>query len=237
MSITPTLMKRCPRVMLRLGRPSTSPAMVRPSCIRIRPCTGRTNCASPSPQRISLATGSFFSAASTMPARYSSMRPPVFLMRATKYSALPSLSFSSCANSTPAERMKPSSALVAVPSAPTPAATAGPFLSITRSGWLSRQSSNCSARRRGVAYQRPALAASMKPASASAFCNCSRKDRPSFASDFGGSSSVRSSIKRVAFMPQLPCTSGSRAARANRGRPARSRAPGRARGRCRRRAR
>jgi hypothetical protein len=34
---------------------------------------------SEAPQRISLATGSFFSAASTMPERYSSMRPPVLI--------------------------------------------------------------------------------------------------------------------------------------------------------------
>jgi len=61
--------KRIDRVLLPLLSPSTVPGMNFFPCSRITPCTGRTNCASPLPQRMTLGIGNFLSAASTTAAR------------------------------------------------------------------------------------------------------------------------------------------------------------------------
>src|SRR5882672_3674254 len=58
-------MNRCPLVVLPARTPRTVPGTTRLPCIITNPCTGRTNCAWPSPQRITFEIGSAFRAAST----------------------------------------------------------------------------------------------------------------------------------------------------------------------------
>src|SRR5688572_16078853 len=191
--ISPFPMKRCPRVRLVDSRPSTFPGTVREPCSITSPCTGRTNCASPAPQRMTFGIGNDLSASSTAGARTSASALPLIFERATTTSPLGVARRSSDATLTPCFFANPSIACAG-------AFAEGPVTSVSRSWPAAETSGTRTARRRGVAYAfelRPA-----SPALASSPARRSAKACDRARSDFGGSSSVRISTSRFSGMRQ-----------------------------------
>src|SRR5688572_33174348 len=154
------------------------------------PCTGRTNCASPAPQRITFGIGSDFSASSTSEASTLSSCAPVVFARATKTSPFAPARRSSLSTATPCFFAKPATACAG-------AEVDGPATSDSRSWAAAATSAIDTARRRGVAKMRmpfPETSCTLASPASSVAPNASESAR----SDFGGSSSVRSSTSSVA---------------------------------------
>ena len=223
-------MKRWPRVRLPDSRPSTFPGTSFSPCSITRPCTGRTNCASPAPQRITFGIGSDFSASSTSEASTSSSCTPVIFARATKTSPFAPARRSSLSTATPCFFAKPATACAG-------AEVDGPATSDSRSCAAAATSAIDTASRRGVAKMRMFFPETSCPLGESR-----EQRRPERLGK--RAQRLRRQLlgeeldeQRGAVLRHGPCTSGSRAARAIRSRPAPPRARARARGRCRRRAR
>src|SRR5207245_2847015 len=186
--------RRWPRVMLPAVSPSTLPGTTRRPCSMTRPCTGRTNCASPAPQRIIFGIGRFFSACSTISASAASSAAPLIMILARKKSPLGVSRRSSCSTAIPCFLAKPATACAG-------ALAEGPTTSVSRISPLSSSLSICAARRLGVAKNLPSVAAT-RPRSLKPLRTPSAKALPSRPSGLGGSSSDSSSTSSVA------CTSG-----------------------------
>src|SRR6185436_12852726 len=185
-------MKRCPRVRLPDCSPRTVPGTAFLPWSITRPCTGRTNCASPAPQRITFGIGSAFSASSTMPASTFSSARPLTWTRATMTSPFSVARFCSASTAMPCFFANPAMACGA-------ALASGPATSVSRS-WPSASTLAIeTARRRGVANARASF-----DCTSCAFASSPTKASPNaFAmtrSDFGGSSSVSSSTSSVSGM-------------------------------------
>ena len=225
-------MKRWPRVVLPEAMPSTVPGTMDWPCSITRPWTGRTNSASPSPQRIILATGNFFSAASTLPASVADRALPVAVLRQANTRPFGVSICSKSSTAIPFFLAKPASAGVGLPSLSRPTLTEGPCISSALSGDCARTCVACTASRRGVAKTHDWLPAARKPSCARSSVSVLRNASPNRASDFGGSSSVSSSTSSVAVV-MMRAPSESRASRVIRNRPVRRRATACARGRCR----
>src|SRR5256885_1154931 len=159
-----------------------------------RPCTGRTNCASPAPQRIIFGIGRFFSASPTISASAASSAAPLIMILARKKSPLGVSRRSSCSTAIPCFLAKPATACAG-------AFAEGPTTSVSRSSPLSSTFPICAARRLGVAKNLASVAAT-RPRSRKPLRTPSAKALPSRPSGFGGSSSDSSSTSSVA------CTSG-----------------------------
>src|SRR5260221_3006003 len=185
-------MKRWPAVVRPALMPSTLPGTTRSPCSITSPCTGRTNCASPAPQRITLGIGSALSAASAMPARTSSSTAPLLLTRASITGPFGVSRRSSCSGVTPCLRANPAIACAG-------ALADGPVPSLWRPAALAPVCSIVNAKRRGVAYTVKAGGAVASCAFTSASATWPAKASESARSDFGGSSSVSSSTSSVAF--------------------------------------
>src|SRR5882724_3393551 len=185
-------MKRWPAVVRPALMPSTLPGTTRPPCSITSPCTGRTNCASPAPQRITLGIGSALSAASTMAARTSSSTAPLLLTRASITGPFGVSRRSSCSGVRPCLRANPAIACAG-------ALADGPVTSISRPAALAPTCSIVNAKRRGVAYTVKAGDAIASFAFTSASATWPAKASDSARNDFGGSSSVSSSTSRVAW--------------------------------------
>src|SRR6185436_19697696 len=184
-------MKRWPWVRLPAARPSTAPGTTRAPCSITSPCTGRTNCASPSPQRITFGIGSFFTARPTTPASASSSAVPPALTRATHTSPFAPGFFCSASTATPCFLANPATAAAG-------ALADGPVTSFSSLAARSATSRTSAARRRGVARScstlppfgaRPSATSSSRMPWANAL--------PSADSALGGSSSVSSSTSRL----------------------------------------
>src|SRR5437667_9910386 len=160
-----------------------------------RPCTGRTNCASPAPQRIIFGIGRLFSACSTLSASAASSAAPLSMILARKKSPLGVSRRSSCSTAIPCFLAKPATACAG-------AFAEGPVTSVWRSSALSKTFVTYAARRRGVAKNVPIACDVTKPRSPNPVRTLSAKAPRNLLSDLGGSSSDSSSTSSVA------CTSG-----------------------------
>src|SRR6185436_10871846 len=184
-------MKRWPWVRLPAARPSTAPGTTRAPCSITSPCTGRTNCASPSPQRITFGIGSFFTARPTTPASASSSAVPPALTRATHTSPFAPGFRCSASTATPCFLANPATDATGAPAE-------GPVTSFSSLAARSATSRTSTARRRGVARScsyLPPLGA--RPSATSSSRMPLAKAVPRADSAFGGSSSVSSSTSRL----------------------------------------
>ena len=192
-------MKRCPCVRLPETRPSTEPGTTRGPCSITRPCTGRTNCASPSPQRMTLGIGSLLTTRSTTPASTSSSAAPPALTRATNTSPF--------ASRLALQRLHRHAVLLreAGHGRAAAALAAGPVTSRSSLAARSATSLTSTARRRGVARSLSNLPVfGARPSATSSSRIPLANARPSADNAFGGSSSVSSSTRRL----HQPCVIG-----------------------------
>ena len=191
-------------------------------CIMTRPCTGRTNCASPSPQRMTLGIGSAFSASSTRAGTTSASTRPLILDRATTTSPFGVERRSSESTLTPCFLANPAIASGG-------AFDGGPVTSLSRSSDCPRTSVMRTASLRGVAKTcMPRDSVAFNCLLTRSFSRRPAKASDSWRSDFGGSSSVSISTSSACISASWE----SRAARESRNTPVPLRARGRARGLC-----
>src|SRR5688500_1245958 len=191
--MAPWLMNRCPRVAAPDWMPSTMPGTTRLPCSMTSPCTGRTNCASPSPQRMSFATGSFSIASPTIEPSAPSRVAPLDATRAAYTFPFGVSRCSSASGASPCFFANPATAWAG-------ALTDGPLTSRSESSALSSTSGTTTAIRRGVASAfcagRTGLA--RRRLATSPAWTASSNAPARLSRDRGGSSSVSNSTSSVA---------------------------------------